>query len=64
MTSISKKLNMTFGLTDEGMAAANSTFAIGGFQCSADTFFVNHNFVLRIKICGKSPAHRKSANRV
>ena len=42
---------------------ANSTFAIGGVSFSADTFVVNHNFVLRINFCGKSPAHRKSAKR-
>ena len=37
------------------MQGAHSTFAIGGVQCSADTFFVNHNFVLRINISGKIP---------
>jgi hypothetical protein len=44
-------------------AAANSTFAIGGVSCSADTFVVAESSVLRINICGKSPAHRKSAKR-
>jgi hypothetical protein len=39
----------------------NSTFAIGGVQCSADTLVVNQSLVLRINICGKNPAHRKSA---
>jgi len=43
--------------------AANSTFAIGGVSCSADSFVVAESFVLRIKFCGKKPAHRKSAKR-
>ncbi|MFD2162479.1 hypothetical protein ACFSJU_08740 [Paradesertivirga mongoliensis] len=42
---------------------ANSTFAIGGVSCSADTFVVAESFVLRIKFSGKNPAHRKSAKR-
>lgn len=41
----------------------NSTFAIGGVSCSADSFVVAESFVLRINISGKNPAHRKSANR-
>jgi len=44
-------------------ATANNTFAIGGVSCSADSFVVAENFVLRINISGKNPAHRKSANR-
>lgn len=44
-------------------SAANSTFAIGGVSCSADSFEVAESFVLRINISGKNPAHRKSANR-
>ena len=43
--------------------ACNSTFAIGGVSCSADSSEVAENFVLRMNICGKKPAHRKSANR-
>jgi hypothetical protein len=43
--------------------AANSTFAIGGVSCSADSFEVAESFVLLIKFSGKNPAHRKSANR-
>ncbi len=39
----------------------NSTFAIGGVSCSADSFAVIESSVLRINICGKKPAHRKSA---
>jgi hypothetical protein len=45
------------------LPAANSTFAIGGVSCSADSFEVAESFVLRINICGKNPAHRKSAKR-
>jgi hypothetical protein len=41
----------------------NSTFAIGGISCSADSFVVAESLVLRINICGKNPAHRKSAKR-
>ena len=41
----------------------NSTFAIGGVSCSADSFVVAESFVLRIKFSGKNPAHRKSAKR-
>ena len=41
----------------------NSTFAIGGVSCSADSFVVAESFVLRIKFGGKNPAHRKSAKR-
>ncbi len=42
---------------------ANSTFAIGGVSCSADSFVVKESAVLRMNICAKKPAHRKSANR-
>ena len=43
--------------------AANSTFAIGGVSCYADSFVVAESSVLRINICRKKPAHRKSAKR-
>jgi hypothetical protein len=43
--------------------AGNSTFAIGGVSCSADSFVVAESSALRIKICAENPAHRKSANR-
>ncbi len=49
-------------MTDRS-SAANSTFAIGGVSCSADSFVVGESFVLRINICAEKPAHRKSANR-
>ncbi len=41
----------------------NSTFAIGGVSCSADSLVVAESLVLRIKFSGKNPAHRKSAKR-
>ncbi|SFB43726.1 hypothetical protein SAMN04489723_11072 [Algoriphagus aquimarinus] len=50
-------------LTANRSPAANSTFAIGGVSCSADSSVVAESFVLRIKFSGKNPAHRKSANR-
>jgi len=49
--------------TTDRTPAGNSTFAIGGVSCSADSFVVSENFVLRIKFSGKNPAHRKSAKR-
>jgi hypothetical protein len=48
---------------DERITTANSTFAIGGVSCSADSLVVAESFVLRINICGEKPAHRKSATR-
>jgi len=51
----------TFAPCRKNKPAANSTFAIGGVSCSADSFVVAESFVLRINICGKKPAHRKSA---
>jgi hypothetical protein len=41
----------------------NSTFAIGGVSCSADSLVVAESSVLCIKFSGKKPAHRKSAKR-
>ncbi len=58
MTNLTKQI-----MTTERTAAPNSTFAIGGVSCSADSFMVAESFVLRINICGKNPAHRKSAKR-
>ncbi len=49
--------------TTKKRAAYNSTFAIGGVSCSADSLVVAESFVLRIKFSGKNPAHRKSAKR-
>jgi len=50
-------------LYPDNLAAYNSTFAIGGVSCSADSLAVAEIFVLRINFGGKNPAHRKSANR-
>jgi hypothetical protein len=47
-----------------GITTANSTFAIGCVSYSADSFMFTESSVLRINICAKNPAHRKSANRV
>jgi hypothetical protein len=41
----------------------NSTFAIGGVSCSADSFVVKENLYLRMSINAVEPAHRKSAKR-
>lgn len=43
--------------------AYNSTFAIGGVSCTADSLVVAESFVLRINICAEKPTHRKSAKR-
>jgi hypothetical protein len=45
------------------LPAPNSTFAIGGVSCFADSFVVAESSVLRMNISGKKPAHRKSAKR-
>ena len=50
-------------MTTDSRAAANSTFAIGGVSCSADSFVVADSLVLRMNICGAKSAHRKSAKR-
>ncbi len=44
-------------------AAANSTFAIGGFLHSADSFVVTESLVLRMNNCAEISTHRKSAKR-
>jgi len=41
----------------------NSTFAIGGVSCFYESFVVAESSVLRMNICGKKPALRKSAKR-
>ena len=43
--------------------AANSTFAIGGVSCFADSFVIAESSVLRMKIYAEKPAHRKSGER-
>jgi len=47
----------------KGSTIHNSTFAIGGVSCSADSFVVAESFVLRLNSSGKNPVHRKSAKR-
>jgi hypothetical protein len=56
-------ITLTDRLRANSMAAANSTFAIGGVSCSVDSLVVAESFVLRIKFSGKNPAHGKSTNR-
>ena len=67
MTNIGKLLrhrrNSSDWINSGKRAAYNSTFAIGGVSCSADTFVVAESSVLRINICADKPAHRKSAER-
>jgi hypothetical protein len=43
--------------------AAKSGFKKLAVQCSADTFVVNQILVLRINICGESPALRVAEKR-
>ena len=56
-----KKLTHTLSMTKS--TGHNSTFAIGGVSCSADSFVVAESSVLRMNICAENPAHRKSAKR-
>jgi len=53
----------TVVLRTNSRAAGNSTFAIGGVSCSADSFVIAESSVLRINICAEKPAHRKSTKR-
>ncbi len=48
-----KKLTHTLSMTKS--TGHNSTFAIGGVSCSADSLVVAESFVLRINISGKIP---------
>jgi len=50
-------------LTDERNTGANTGLAKVAVQFSAGTFVVNQSLVLRINICGKSPALRVAARR-
>jgi hypothetical protein len=45
------------------MPAANTGLAKVAIQCSADTFVVNHNLVLRINICAENRHLRQARNR-
>ena len=57
------ELGQYINLGGQRSPACNSTFAIGGVSCSADSLVVAESFVLRINFSGKNPAHRKSAKR-
>ena len=50
-------------MTDEEAHTANSTFAIGGVSCSADSFVVKESLVLRINICGENRHLRQARKR-
>jgi hypothetical protein len=63
MTNQKTLHNLTRHSFDGRSTGHNSTFAIGGVSCSADSLVVAESFVLRINISGKKPAHRKSAKR-
>jgi hypothetical protein len=56
-------MNDTATFERKRLAAYNSTFAIGGVSCSADSFAVPESSVLRMNICAEKPAHRQSAKR-
>lgn len=47
--------------TDRKALGGNSTLAIGGVSCFADSLEVAEIFILRINISAKNPALRKSA---
>jgi hypothetical protein len=49
--------------TTEEAHAGNSTLAIGGVSCSAESFEVAESSVLRTNVCAEKPAHRQSAKR-
>ena len=53
---------MTHRMTDR-TPAANTGLAKVAVSCSADSFVVKESSVLRMNICAKKPAHRKSAKR-
>jgi hypothetical protein len=50
-------------ISGTGLPASNSTLAIGGVSCSADSFVVAESSVLRTNFCAEKPAHRQSAKR-
>jgi hypothetical protein len=53
---------MEFNLT-EIFTGANRRLAKVAVQCSADSFVVNQNLVLRINICGENRHLRQAQNR-
>ena len=50
-------------MKNEIVTAYNSTFAIGGVSCFADSFVRAENLYLRTNICTGNPAHRKCTKR-
>jgi hypothetical protein len=50
-------------MTTEGNTAGNSTFAIGGVSCSADSFLVKESVVLRMNIYAEKPRLRQAPKR-
>ena len=54
---IHNKLDNYLSTLKSGIRAAdNSTFAIGGASCSADSFVVTESSVLRMNICAENHA--------
>jgi hypothetical protein len=49
--------------TEEENTAGNTGLAKVAVQCSADTFVVNQNLILRINICGENRHLRVAAKR-
>ncbi len=49
--------------TKEKQRRHNSTYPKGGVSCSKDSLVIAESLVLRMYICGKSPALRVAANR-
>ncbi len=54
---------METALTAERKPTANSTFAIGGVTCSAETFVQGGSSVLRMNFIAKTSRHRKPPKR-
>jgi hypothetical protein len=50
-------------MTTEKSTGYNTGLAKVAVQCSADTFVVNQNWVLRINICGENRHLRQARNR-
>jgi hypothetical protein len=49
-------------MTTERSTGYNSTFAIGGVSCSADSLELAESFVLRINFCSKIATFAKPEN--
>lgn len=47
------------GFDKDTITAPNSTFAIGGVSCSADSFVVKESAVLRVNFCAENPTNEK-----